>query len=93
MHKEAYILGARLALKHAGLDETGEAGTLPAEALAALLHLQEDVARGAPTGQTHKKDPKDPRDDAIWSTSGPFSGDNLTRYGLSPEISAQYGGI
>ena len=90
MHKEAYIAGVRFALKQAGVDETEG---LPAEALAAILKTQEDVTKGAPTGESFKKDPKDPKDDVTWSKSGPFSGDNLTRFGLAPEVSAQYGGI
>jgi hypothetical protein len=93
MHREAYNLGVQLALVHTGIVKTSEL-VVPAEALAALLAQQEDVSQGAPTGETlHKKDPKDPKDDATWSKSGPFAGDNLSRFGLSPEISAQYGGI
>ena len=91
MDKEAYIIGLRLALLHAGMEKTAKM-IAPAEALAAALSQQGGVTQGAQTGQKHKKDPKDPKDDATWSNAGPFSGDNMTQSGFAPEISAQYGG-
>jgi hypothetical protein len=88
--REAYLLGARLAMKSAGLHKTAES-ILPAEALAATLKTLPDTGGKATTRFAREVDPKDPPDNMRWSKSGPHGYDTLTTMGLTAPDVSTYG--